>query len=117
MKEKPGNFESEFGQHKSLLDVENETNTVYKGEHEIESCQDFYVSTAMRNFLETMILNNFACPKSHSWTEGSGHENQHHTKVSEPLIDAKDTLTEWKELKPRVIALKFRRDNTRNCGV
>ena len=57
LKEKPGNFESEFGQHISLLDVENETKTVYKGEHEIASCQDLHVSATKRNFLEKLISN------------------------------------------------------------
>ena len=57
LKEKPGNFESEFGQHISLLDVENETKTVYKGEHEIASCQDLHVSAAKRKFLEKLISN------------------------------------------------------------
>ena len=57
LKEQPGNSESEFGQNLSLLDVENETKTVYKGEHEIANCQDLHVSAAKRNFLENLISN------------------------------------------------------------
>ena len=55
LKEKPGNFESEFGQKISLLDVENETKTVYKVNIKLQVAKTFMFPQQRETFLKNLF--------------------------------------------------------------
>ncbi len=56
------------------------------------------------------LIGHFGYPQTHKWTDQGNEEET----TSKPLIEPEATRIEWKQLKPRVLAQMYPRDNTVN---